>query len=152
MLDSKFIYFASQVNFISSFIERFNAKGCLGVASLPPTHKFVAKLWLIAINTTFQVCFLKTSWNGFMKSLCNFSDWPFVFFFFSVNIHFSQVVAGLGLGLKYVDTVSAFHFVVLCTYVVGEAAKGVHNNLKSIRNHCRKCHQGASARNHSWYI
>ena len=86
LLGSKFTYFASQVNFISSFIERFNAKGCLGVASLPPIHRSVAKFWLIAINTAFQVCFLKTSWNGFMKSLCSFSDWTFVFFFLSIVV------------------------------------------------------------------
>ena len=103
------------------------------------THGFVAKFRLIAINTAFQVCFLKTSWNGFMKSLCSFSDWTFAIFF-SVNSRFSQVVAVLRLGSKYVDTVSALHF---STYVVGEAAKWVHNNLKSIREHCRKCHQGA---------
>ena len=70
-------------------------------------------------------------------------------YFFSANSRFSQVVAGLGLGSKYVDTVSAFHF---STYVAGEAVKGVHNNLKSVRKHYGKCHQGASAKNHFWYI
>ena len=73
----------------------------------------------------------------------------FFLFLFSVNNRFSQVVARLGLGSKYVDTISAFHF---STYVIGEAAKGVHNDLKSIRKHYRKCHQGASAKNHFWYI
>ena len=99
LLGSKFIFFASQVNFISSFIERFNAKECLGVASLLPTHKFVAKFWLIAINTIFQVYFLKASWTWFMKSPCSFTDWTFLFSF-SVNIFFSQVAAGLVLGVK----------------------------------------------------
>ena len=73
----------------------------------------------------------------------------FFLFFFSVNSRFSQVAAGLGLGSKYVDTISAFHF---NTYVVEEVAKGVHNDLTSIRKHYRKCHQGASAKNHFWYI
>ena len=120
LLGSKFIFFASQVNFIYSFIERFNAKECLGVASLPPTHKFVAKFWLIAINTVFQVYFLKANWNWFMKSPCSFTDWTFVFSF-SVNICFSQVVAGLVWGSKYVDTVGAFHF---STYVAERRREG----------------------------
>ena len=147
-LDAKFIFFVSHVNFISSFIERFNAKGWLGVASLPPTHKFVAKFWLIAINTVFQVYLLKASWNWFMKSPYSFSDWTFIFSF-SVNSCFSQVVAGLGWESKYVDTANAFYF---STYVVGAVAKRVHKNLKSICKHYRKCYQEVSARNHFWYI
>ena len=147
-LGSKFIFFASQVSFFSSFIGTFNAEGWLGVSSLPPKHKFIAKFWLTAINTVFQVYLLKANWNWFMKSPCNFSDWTFVSSF-SVNSCFSQVVAGLGWGSKYVDTVIAFHF---STYVVGEVARGVHNNLKSICKYYRKCYQEASARNHFWYI
>ena len=98
LLGSKFIFFGSQVSFISSFIERFNAKGCLGVDSLPPTHKFVAKFWLIAINTVFQVYFLKASWNWFIKSPCTYTDWTFAFFF--CQYLFFPGVSWAGVGFK----------------------------------------------------
>ena len=97
LLNSKFIYFASQVKFISSFIERFNAKECLGVASLLPRHKFVAKFWLTAINTTFQVCFLKLVEMGLWNLCVVFQIERFISFFLSIVV-FLRLWLGWGYG------------------------------------------------------
>ena len=139
----------SQKTILALSPESLLQKGSMQKDTLEWLHYLLHIFFLTNFEYCFdKVCSLKTSWNWFMKSLCHFSDWMFVFSF-SANSCFTQVVAVLGQEQRCIDMVSAFHF---STYIVRELAIRVHSNLNSICKHYKKCCQGALTRNRFRYI